>query len=191
MNILKAFAISLSVASLPAIGATSALALEDGYKDSAEASTGTIVDVAAGEENFSTLVAAVKAAGLAETLSGEGPLTVFAPVNDAFAALPAGTLDALLQPENKEALQAVLTYHVVMGEVKAGDLVKMIRDSGGTAEVVTVEGTTLSAMMKDGDVVLKDGAGQDIRVVNTNVPASNGVIHVVEGVLLPSKGEES
>lgn len=149
----------------------------------------TVVGIAAGNENFTTLVAAVKAADLVETLSGEGPFTVFAPVNDAFAALPAGTVEMLLQEENKPALQTVLTYHVVAGDVRAADLVKLIRSNGGSVDVKTVEGSTLTATIKDGGVVLKDVAGGEIKVVNTDIEASNGVIHVIDGVLLPTKHE--
>ncbi|MEM1380506.1 MAG: fasciclin domain-containing protein [Pseudomonadota bacterium] len=153
--------------------------------------TPTIVGVAAGNDSFTTLVAAVKAADLVDTLNSKGPFTVFAPVNAAFEALPAGTVETLLKPENKAALQAVLTYHVVAGEVKAGDLVKLIKDNNGTATVTTVEGSSLKAMIKDGDVILMDVAGNTIKVVNTNIPASNGVVHVIDGVLLPTGADDA
>lgn len=137
----------------------------------------TIVDIAAGNPDFSTLVDLVTTAGLAETLSGDGPFTVFAPTNDAFAAVPAETLEAL--GADTEALTAVLTYHVVAGKVMAADL------SDGQV-VTTVEGTTFTVnIADDGAVTLTDGAGQTIEVVDTDIEATNGVIHVVGGVLLP------
>jgi uncharacterized surface protein with fasciclin (FAS1) repeats len=137
------------------------------------AEMGTIVDVAAGNPNFSTLVAAVQAAGLAETLSGEGPFTVFAPTNDAFAALPAGLLDALLLPENKDVLTSILTYHVVAGKVTS--------DQVRPGTVPTVEGSTIDLAV-DGASVTLNGS---VNVIATDVMASNGVIHVLDGVLVP------
>lgn len=162
---------------------------DKGDKNSKRASGKTIVDVASGNDNFTTLVKAVEAAELGDTLTGEGPYTVFAPTNAAFDQLPQGALDLLLADENKEALKTVLTYHVVSGKVRAADLVKMIRDNDGEATVDTVEGTQLTARIRNGDVVLTDEAGNDIRVVNTNLNASNGVVHVVDGVLLPASGD--
>ncbi len=132
---------------------------------------GTIVDVAAGNPDFSTLVTAVQAAGLAETLSGTGPFTVFAPTNEAFAALPEGVLDKLLEPANKEALTSVLTYHVVAGEVTS-DMIK-------PGEVKTVEGSEITISTDDGVMV------NDATVVQADVDASNGVIHVIDKVLVP------
>lgn len=134
-------------------------------------SAGTIVDVAAGNPDFSTLVAAVKAAGLAETLSGDGPFTVFAPTNEAFDALPDGVVDALLMPENRDALVAVLTYHVLSGEVMAADVT--------AGDVPTVEGSTIAIATDDGVKV------NDATVTATDVDASNGVIHVIDAVLVP------
>lgn len=139
--------------------------------DMAAEEPGTIVDVAVGNEDFSTLVAAVQAAGLVETLSGEGPFTVFAPTNAAFAALPAGVLDALLLPENKDTLVKILTYHVVAGEVTS--------DMVTAGDVATVEGQTI-AITTDGGVKV-NGAN----VVAVDVMASNGVIHVLDAVILP------
>lgn len=139
---------------------------------------GTIVDVAAGNEDFSTLVAAVKAASLVETLSGDGPFTVFAPTNDAFDALPAGTVDTLLKPENKDTLAGILTYHVVAGKVMAGDL------SDGQ-KVKTVQGEELTVGI-DGDMVtLTDANGAAVNIVKTDIETSNGVIHVIDGVVQP------
>ena len=184
MNIQRLRA-ALASAALTSLALAPALAAD--HHMAAKSGT-TVVEVAAGNEAFTTLVAAVKAADLVGTLNGDGPFTVFAPVNAAFDALPAGTVESLLKPENKKALQTVLTYHVVSGTVKAGDLVRMIRENDGTAEVTTVEGTTLKAMIKSGDVVLMDAAGNTIKVVNTNIEASNGVVHVIDGVLLPTAG---
>lgn len=134
----------------------------------------TIVDVAAGNPDFSTLVAAVTAAGLGETLAGEGPFTVFAPTNAAFAALPAGTLDSLLLPENKDQLTAILTYHVVPGTVMAADLPATATD------VATVNGATVSV------VAAPEGASVNgAKITAADVAASNGVIHVIDTVLLP------
>jgi len=138
------------------------------------AAPGTIVDIAAADERFSTLVAAVTAAGLAETLAGEGPFTVFAPTNDAFAALPAGTLDSLLLPENKQTLTDILLYHVVSGKVMASDVV-------GLSAAPTVLGKDITITIKDGKVFLND----TVQVIITDIEASNGVIHVIDAVLLP------
>lgn len=132
---------------------------------------GDIVDVAAGNESFSTLVAAVKAAGLVDTLKGEGPFTVFAPTNEAFAKLPAGTVEDLLKPENKEKLVAILTYHVVPGKVMAADV--------KAGEVATVQGGKITITTTDGVKV------DDAKVVTTDVAASNGVIHVIDSVIMP------
>lgn len=132
---------------------------------------GDIVDVAAGNESFSTLVAAVKAVGLVDTLKGEGPFTVFAPTNEAFAKLPAGTVEDLLKPENKEKLVAILTYHVVPGKVMAADV--------KAGEVATVQGGKITITTGDGVKV------DDAKVVTTDVAASNGVIHVIDSVIMP------
>ena len=149
-----------------------------GSDDGSAAASGTIVDVAAGNADFSTLVAAVKAASLVETLSGEGPYTVFAPTNEAFAKLPAGTVDTLLKPENKDKLAAVLTYHVVSGKVLSSDL------SDGQ-KVKTVQGEELTVGVKDGKVTLTDANGNTVNVVKADLEASNGVIHVIDGVVTP------
>ncbi len=132
---------------------------------------GTIVDVAVGAGSFNTLVAAVQAAGLVETLSGEGPFTVFAPTDDAFAALPEGLLDALLLPENQDALTQILTYHVVSGEVLSTDL--------ASGDVATVQGENVTVVV-DGGVTV-NGAN----VVTADVAASNGVIHIIDAVIVP------
>ena len=146
-----------------------------------------IVSNAVNSKDHTTLVAAVKAAGLVETLQGEGPFTVFAPTNSAFGKLPDGTVDTLLKPENKTKLQAVLTYHVMAGKYSADDLVKWIKKGNGMAELTTVNGDTLTAMMDNGMLMIKDGTGNISTVTIADVNQSNGVIHVVDTVVLPSK----
>ena len=138
-------------------------------------------------DSFSTLVAGVKAADLAETLNSEGPFTVFAPTNDAFAKLPAGALDNLLKPENKEMLKSVLTYHVVAGKFDAAAVMTAIEENNNAFVIKTVQGETLTAMMKDGKVMLKDANGNTSTVVMTDVEASNGLIHAIDTVVMPKK----
>ncbi|HON76747.1 MAG TPA: fasciclin domain-containing protein [Dermatophilaceae bacterium] len=140
-----------------------------------------IVDTAVGAGQFTTLATALTAAGLVDTLKGAGPFTVFAPTDDAFAKLPAGTLDTLLA-DPKGALTKILTYHVVPGKVMAADVVKM-----DGAKVKTVNGAELTIKVSGSDVMLMDATGASVKVVKTDVTASNGVIHVIDGVLLPSK----
>ena len=144
-----------------------------------------IIDNAMRSSDHTTLVAAVKAAGLVDTLKGKGPFTVFAPTNEAFAALPAGTVDSLLKPENKAMLTKVLTYHVVAGNMDAAAIVSAIKKGGGTAKLKTVSGGTLMAMLDGDSVVLKDESGREARVTIADVRQSNGVIHVIDTVLLP------
>ena len=146
----------------------------------------TIVENASTSDDLSTLVAAVKAAELVETLNSDGPFTVFAPTNDAFAKLPAGTVDNLLKEENQAKLKSVLTYHVVSGNVMAADLQKMIKDGNGKAMLKTVNGGELTAMVKDGKVMLKDAKGNMSTVTVADVKQSNGVVHVVDTVVMPS-----
>jgi len=148
--------------------------------------TKNIVENAMNSKDHTTLVAAVKAAGLVDTLEGSGPFTVFAPTNEAFAKLAEGTVDLLLKPENKAMLTKVLTYHVVPGKVTSKDLKKMIEDGGGKAEIKTVEGGTITAMVEGGKVVLKDEKGGISTVTIADVYQSNGVIHVVDTVLMPN-----
>jgi len=145
-----------------------------------------IIENAVNSNDHTTLVAAVKAAGLVDTLEGAGPFTVFAPTNEAFAKLPAGTVDTLLKPENKDTLTKVLTYHVVAGKVSAKELVKMIKAGGGKAELKTVSGGTLTATTKGGKVMLTDEKGGMATVTIADVFQSNGVIHVVDSILLPN-----
>lgn len=147
--------------------------------------TKNIVENAIKSKDHTTLVAAVKAAGLVETLQGPGPFTVFAPTNAAFSQLPPGTVETLLKPENKAALQKVLTAHVVSASVMAGDLIKMIKADGGKHAIKTVSGDMLYATLKNGSVYITDESGRTGKVTIANVTQSNGVIHVVDTVLLP------
>lgn len=148
--------------------------------------TKNIVQNAVNSADHTTLVAAVKAAGLVDTLQSPGPFTVFAPVNAAFAKLPAGTVDTLLKPENKDALVKVLTYHVVAGKLSSSDLKKQIKAGKGQAKLKTVAGGTLTAMMEGSTIVLKDEKGGKARITQANVFQSNGVIHVIDAVVLPN-----
>ncbi|MFG6083777.1 fasciclin domain-containing protein [Paracoccus litorisediminis] len=145
-----------------------------------------IVENALNSKDHTTLVAAVKAAGLVETLQGAGPFTVFAPTNAAFEALPAGTLDTLLKPENKDKLVKVLTCHVVGAKAMAADVQKMITDDGGKHVIETLGGCKLTAEVKDGMVMLTDETGGTAKVTIADVVQSNGVIHVIDKVLLPA-----
>ena len=145
-----------------------------------------IIQNAVNSKDHTTLVAAVKAAGLVDTLSGAGPFTVFAPTNDAFGKLPKGTVDTLLKPENKATLSTVLTYHVVAGKWDSVAVAKMIKDAGGKAEIKTVAGGTLWAWMKGKDLILTDEKGGMAKVTIADVNQSNGVIHVIDTVLMPA-----
>src|SRR5208283_3615381 len=147
--------------------------------------TKNIVENAVNSKDHTTLVAAVKAAGLVDTLESPGPFTVFAPTNEAFSKLPAGTVDMLLKPENKDQLVKVLTYHVVSGRISSNDLAKQIKDGGGKAMLKTVNGETLTASMQGKHIILTDEKGDISTVTIANVFQSNGVIHVVDTVLLP------
>jgi uncharacterized surface protein with fasciclin (FAS1) repeats len=151
----------------------------------AVASAQTIVDVAVGSKDHTTLVAAVKAAGLVETLSGDGPFTVFAPNNAAFEKLPAGTVETLLKPENKATLTAVLTYHVVTGNLSAEAVGNAISTGGGKAVLTTVQGGKLTASIENGKVTLTDEKGGKSVVLATDLKGSNGIIHVIDSVVMP------
>ena len=182
----KTFAVLLL--SILALAATSAIA---GSKNPMVGGqemfpTKDIIDNAVNSADHTTLVAAVKAAGLVDTLKGAGPFTVFAPTNEAFAKLPAGTVDNLLKPENKEMLTKVLTYHVVAGRLSASELKKEIKAGHGQAMLKTVSGGTLIAMMQGENIVLKDEKGGMSTITIPNVFQSNGVIHVVDTVVLPN-----
>jgi uncharacterized surface protein with fasciclin (FAS1) repeats len=144
-----------------------------------------IIQNAVNSKDHTTLVAAVKAAGLVDTLSGTGPFTVFAPTNAAFAKLPPGTVDSLLKPENKDKLVAVLTYHVVPGRMSAKDLMEAAKKAGGQVKLKTVEGDMLTVAAKGGTLSIQDAKGNVSKVTIQNVFQSNGVIQVVDTVLLP------
>ncbi len=169
--------------------------MSDGSLDAASASTTVggapmyasrnIIENAVNSSDHTTLVTAVKAAGLVETLSGPGPFTVFAPKNDAFAKLPAGTVNTLLQPANLTTLQSVLTYHVVPGRVSAAELLAMIKAGGGRARLTTVQGGQLTASLMGGRVMLTDAKGGMSHVTQADVMQSNGVIHVTDAVSIP------
>ena len=144
-----------------------------------------IIQNAVNSKDHTTLVAAVKAAGLVDTLSGTGPFTVFAPTNEAFAKLPAGTVETLLKPENKAQLTKILTCHVVAANAMSSAIKKMINDDGGMHSVKTVGGCTFTAKMNGDKLILVDGKGHEAAVTIANVKQSNGVIHVIDTVLLP------
>ena len=146
-----------------------------------------IVENAVNSKDHTTLVAAVKAAGLVDILKSEGPFTVFAPTNEAFEALPAGTVETLLKEENQNKLQAVLTYHVLAGDYKAADIVAAIKKGNGKATFTTVNGGSLSAMLEGDNVKIKDASGNVATVSIADVNQSNGVIHVIDTVLLPAE----
>ncbi|MEL6727041.1 MAG: fasciclin domain-containing protein [Pseudomonadota bacterium] len=146
----------------------------------------TIVAVAAGTDDLSTLVAAVTAAELVDTLNSDGPFTVFAPPNSAFEKLPEGTVASLLEPDQKDALTGILTYHVVAGEVMAADLVAAIGgEEDGTFEITTVNGAILTASIVDGAPILTDAAGNTSSIIATDIDASNGVVHLIDTVVMP------
>ncbi|MBU2166252.1 MAG: fasciclin domain-containing protein [Alphaproteobacteria bacterium] len=167
--------------------ATTTDAMEPAATDTmAPAADGTVVAVAQGNPDFSTLVSAVQAANLVDTLNGAGPFTVFAPTNAAFEKIPEDTLNGLLQPDQRDALTSVLTYHVVAGRVDAAALTQQIEQGGGSATLTTVEGGTLTARVVDGTVTLTDEAGNTSQVVMADVAASNGVIHAIDTVVMPN-----
>lgn len=145
----------------------------------------TIVDIAVSNDNFSTLVTALKAADLVGALQGDGPFTVFAPTNDAFAKVDADALASLLQPENKKALANVLTYHVIPSKLMAADVVAALKANDGKVEVKALNGQTLTVMSKEGKIWLKDQANNYSEIVATDVAGSNGVIHVIDTVVMP------
>lgn len=161
-----------------ALVASSSIAFADGH-------TKTVVEIAVGSADHTTLVAAVQAAGLVETLSGAGLFTVFAPTNDAFAKLPAGTVEGLLTPESKDALTKILTCHVVGAQALAADVVKMVADGGGTAMVDTLGGCKLAVTLDGDKVKITDEAGGVAMVTAADLMGKNGVIHVIDGVILP------
>lgn len=179
-----AFTAAIAAALAATTGLVAVPALADHHKEmKAEAN---IVETAMSTGVHNTLVAAVKAAGLVDTLSSPGPFTIFAPTDAAFGALPAGTVETLVKPENKGTLTTILTYHAVAGKVTAGDLVKLIEANGGKATITTVQGGTLTAMLEGGKVVITDAKGGKTTVVQADVMTSNGVVHVTDGVFMPA-----
>ena len=150
-----------------------------------EAGQPDVVDIAISSKAHTTLVAAVKAAGLVETLKSDGPFTVFAPTNKAFDKLPKGTVATLLKPENKDQLTKILTYHVIAGKFEATDVLNAINSNGGKATLTTVSGDKISATVRNGSVILKDENGNYSTVTATDLKGSNGVIHVIDSVVLP------
>ena len=182
----KRFAFALMMATMSASVALPAIAAPTKMVGGAAMyPTKNIIENAVNSQDHTTLVAAVKAAGLVDTLSGPGPFTVFAPTNEAFAKLPAGTVDTLLKPENLEQLKTVLTYHVVSGKVSAKQLVAMIKKGHGSATLMTVQGGTLTARKAGSGITITDAKGDVANVTIADVDQSNGVIHVVDTVLLP------
>jgi uncharacterized surface protein with fasciclin (FAS1) repeats len=191
---LRAFLVALSIAGIPAIAGAQAMPNDmTGMAASPDPAVGgaamypskNIVQNAVNSKDHTTLVSAVKAAGLVTTLEGPGPFTVFAPTNEAFAKLPAGTVATLVKPENKAALVKILTYHVVAGRYSAADLLNMIHQGGGHATLTTVEGEPLTVTTSGSHIVLTDAKGGMSDITIADVNQSNGVIHVVDGVLIP------
>lgn len=180
------FRFALTVIGAAALMATSVMAKNPVVGGGEMFPTKNIVENAVNSKDHTTLVAAVKAAGLVDTLQGAGPFTVFAPVNAAFEKLPAGTVDTLLKPENKDTLVKILTYHVVPGKVTSTELKKLIKAGGGKAKVKTVSGGTLTAMIEGKGVVLVDEKGGKSHVTQVDVMQSNGVIHVIDTVVMPN-----
>ncbi|NNK20735.1 MAG: fasciclin domain-containing protein [Flavobacteriaceae bacterium] len=154
-------------------------------KANAQNNSQDIVDIAVSVDDFSTLVTALKAADLVGALQGDGPFTVFAPVNSGFAKIDADALNSLLQPENKEKLAAILTYHVVSGRITASDVVNALNKGKGKAELTTLNGGKLTAVKKDKGIYLMDANGNYSMITKTDVMASNGVIHIIEDVVMP------
>lgn len=151
----------------------------------AQNNTKNIVDIAVSVDDFSTLVTALKAADLVSALQSDGPFTVFAPVNSGFAKIDENTLNSLLQPENKEKLSAVLTYHVVSGKLQASDVAAALEAGNGSVTLTTLNGAEITAVSKDGGIFLKDQNGNYSKITKTDVMASNGVIHIIEDVVMP------
>ncbi|WP_324076575.1 MAG: fasciclin domain-containing protein [Erythrobacter sp.] len=172
-----------ALAAATGFAALPALAHQHGHH---AAATPNIVETAVSTGVHTTLVAAVKAAGLVDTLSSPGPFTVFAPTDTAFAKLPAGTVATLVKPENKGLLTTILTYHAVVGKVTSADLVALIKKSGGAAKLTTVAGQTLTARLSGDKIVITDAKGGTTAVTTADVATSNGVIHVTDGVFLPA-----
>jgi len=181
---------TLKAAALAAVAAMGSFAITAGAPavahKSAEASAPNIVTAAQSTGVHKTLVAAVSAAGLVDTLASPGPFTVFAPTDTAFAKLPEGTVETLVKPENKSTLTTILTYHAVAGNVSSSDLVKLINKHGGEATITTIAGEKLTARLSGDTIVITDAAGDSTAVTQADVNVSNGVIHVTDGVFLPA-----
>lgn len=182
----KTFLTTLAVAALAITSLTANAQRDPEVGGAAMYPTKTIVENAVNSPIHKTLVAAVKAGGLVDTLNSPGPFTVFAPTDDAFAKLPAGTVDTLVKPENKDTLDKILTYHVVAGKISSKDLVKMISKGGGKATLKTVQGEDLTATMSGGNIMLIDTKGGMATITTADVFQSNGVIHVIDTVLMPT-----
>ncbi len=185
MNLKKSIFASAAVAVLALTSFNASAQTNPKVGGAAMYATKTIVENAINSPIHKTLVAAVKAAGLVDTLNSAGPFTVFAPTDAAFAKLPAGTVDTLLKPESHDTLVKILTYHVVPGKISSGDLVKMIKDGNGKATAKTVQGEELTFTLSGKKVVITDAKGGKSTVTTANVYQSNGVIHVVDTVLMP------
>ena len=179
-NSIKIATLALALISNAALADTTMVGGEDMFPAK------NIIQNAVNSKDHKTLVAAVKAAGLVDTLQGTGPFTVFAPTDAAFGKLPAGTVESLVKPESKDTLTKILTYHVVAGKMTSVDLKKAIKKGNGKAELATVSGGKLWAMMEGNMIVLKDEKGGMSKVTQANVMQSNGVIHVVDSVVLPN-----
>ncbi len=186
MNLKKTFLAALALVALGASSMTASAQKDPMVGGAAMYPTKTIVENAVNSPIHTTLVAAVKAAGLVDTLNSPGPFTVFAPTNDAFAKLPAGTVDTLVKPENKDTLTKILTYHVVPGRISSKELMKMIKKGGGTATLKTVQGEPLTFTMPSGSIVITDAKGGTANITTADVFQSNGVIHVIDTVLMPN-----
>ncbi|MCH2486759.1 MAG: fasciclin domain-containing protein [Erythrobacter sp.] len=189
LALVSAASLVLAACGSPAEDETTATADETAMADqmaNADRAPGTVVEVAQGNPDFSALVSAVSSAGLGDTLTGEGPFTVFAPTNAAFENVPQGTRDELMSPAGREDLSSILTYHMVEGRTDAAALTRAIEAAGSDGyAITTVNGATLTAMMDGNDVVLEDATGNTARVTQTDLDASNGVIHVIDTVLMP------
>lgn len=181
MNIVTKTAAALALCATPVLAANPMVGGAPMYESK------NIVENAVNSADHTTLVAAVKAAGLVETLSGKGPFTVFAPTNEAFAELPDGAVEALLMPKNKDRLTQILTCHVVAADVMSDAIATMVADDGGMHTIKTVGGCEFTAMMKNGKLMIEGGQGRVATVTIPDVVQSNGVIHVIDKVLLPAK----
>ncbi|MBT8271233.1 MAG: fasciclin domain-containing protein [Bacteroidia bacterium] len=160
-------------------------ALTVGFTNVSTAQDKDIVDIAVSVDDFSTLVTALTKADLVGALKSEGPFTVFAPTNEAFGKIDANTLNSLLEPENKNALAGILTYHVISGKIAASDVVAALEKGKGSVELETLNGATITVMSRNGNIYLKDGNGNYSQIVKTDVMGSNGVIHIIDTVVMP------